>query len=163
MQCQTQESYHSLEEGGLNTEGRGTSPSVSRLSPPLSPALHRTLWTLRSPSWSGTSPWGFHQPPTGFEVYDCTIANHTSYEEKIHLPDKRWVWPHYICCDHDFEEHKQYVMGQHDETGHATRTVRWPLQANLFVGPAPHFSDNHDLFVTDATSSLIYFVARDHE
>ena len=37
-------------------------------------------------------------------------------------------------------------MGQHDETGHATRTVRWPLQANLFVGPAPHFPDNHNLF-----------------
>ena len=29
--------------GGLNTEGRETSPSVPRLSPPLSPALHRTL------------------------------------------------------------------------------------------------------------------------
>ena len=84
-------------------------------------------------------------PPDGYTIYDHTIANHVNYGAKIRLPDDRQVWPHYIHFDHDFVDHKHYVMGRRDKTSLYTDTVGWTLEAAPFVGPALAYPDNTNL------------------
>ena len=142
---QTQESHRSLEEGASGPERQKALPSVLTLSPPPSPTFTELSEPCAVLADQVLHPEAHITPPQDFDIYNRSIANHVTYGEKIHLPNKRWVWPHYIHFDHDFVEHKHYVMAQRDETGQHMNTVGWLLEAALFMGPAPQFPNNQDL------------------
>ena len=155
---QTQESYRSLEERISDPEEGEIQPLIPRLSPPIS----RSSTPLSEPCTvlvdQALHPGEGIKPPAGFEVYDRTIANHVTYGDQIRIPVRGQVWPHYIHFDHDFVEHKHYVMGWRDETGQHTGMVGWDLEAAPFMGPPPQFPDNHDLFPFSFTHDNVHAI-----
>ena len=126
-------------------EGRGSPSPIPELPLPPSPTfteLSKPCEVLVNRALHPESPF---DPPDGYTIYDCTIANHVNYGAKICLPDDRQVWPHYIHFDHNFVDHKHYVMGRRDKTGLFTDTVGWTLEVAPFVGPALAYPYNTNL------------------
>ena len=142
---QTQESYRSLEEGALDPGEREPSSPIPELQLPPSPTFTELSEPCEVLVNRTLHPESSFDPPDGYAIYDRTIANHINYGAKIRLSDDRQVWPHYIHFDHDFVDHKHYIMGRYDETGLHTNTVGWTLEAAPFVGPALAYPNNTSL------------------
>ena len=77
--------------------------------------------------------------------YDHTVANHVLYREKIQINPGVWRFPHYIRFEHNFDNHRHYVIGQIDVLQPGGGSYSWPLEAAPFTGPAPQAPDNTNL------------------
>jgi hypothetical protein len=73
--------------------------------------------------------------PDDYAIYNRRLENHVKYSEKIHLPSGEHKYPHYICFDHDYVDHRHHVFATRKDV--EGTPYGWTLEAAPFMGPRP--------------------------
>jgi hypothetical protein len=73
--------------------------------------------------------------PQDYVIYNCHLENHVKYGKKIMMPSGEYKYPHYLCFDHDYVDHKHNVFGLRKDMDR--QPYGWTLEAAPFMGPCP--------------------------